>query len=130
MYFLICIDKRDPCQNETIEYIFRVGNGKIKETFYTTPRTSTYLLAFIVSGYEQVATNHQSTRPFHIYARGNIPAGSGDYSLRVGSPLLEVMERYTAIPYYTMGTNMNMKQAAIPDFSAGAMENWGLLTYR
>nr|AEA76302.1 aminopeptidase 8 [Mamestra configurata] len=107
-----------------------IGTAKVKETFHTTPITSTYLLAFIVSGYEQVASNNHDTRPFHIYARGNIPAGSGDYSLRVGAPLLEVMDRYTAIPYYSMNTNMNMKQAAIPDFSAGAMENWGLLTYR
>ncbi|KAJ8727735.1 hypothetical protein PYW07_001854 [Mythimna separata] len=107
-----------------------LANGKIKETFYPTPRTSTYLLAFIVSGYTQRVSNNDGERPFHIYARDNIPTTHAAYSLAVGMPLLEVMDRYTDIPYYKMQENMNMKQAAIPDFSAGAMENWGLLTYR
>ncbi|XP_014370421.2 membrane alanyl aminopeptidase-like [Papilio machaon] len=104
-------------------------NGRIAETFWTTPLTSTYLLAFIVSHYVVVASNNNTARPFDIYARNN--AGTtGDWSLEIGELLLDAMERYTQIPYYTMAPNINMKQAAIPDFSAGAMENWGLLTYR
>lgn len=104
-------------------------NGRIAETFETTMITSTYLLAFIVSHYTIVSNGTDDTRPFNIYARDN--AGTtGDWSLEVGELLLEEMERYTAIPYYDMADNMDMKQAAIPDFSAGAMENWGLLTYR
>ncbi|XP_013142035.1 PREDICTED: membrane alanyl aminopeptidase-like [Papilio polytes] len=104
-------------------------NGRIAETFWTTPLTSTYLLAFIVSHYVVVASNNDTVRPFDIYARDN--AGTtGDWSLEIGELLLDAMERYTQIPYFTMAENINMKQAAIPDFSAGAMENWGLLTYR
>ncbi|KAL0882637.1 hypothetical protein ABMA27_001072 [Loxostege sticticalis] len=103
--------------------------GRVAETFHTTPITSTYLLAFIVSHYSVVATNNDNQRPFEIYARNN--AGTtGQWALDIGVELLQAMENYTDIPYYTMAENMNMKQAAIPDFSAGAMENWGLLTYR
>ncbi|CAH1647274.1 unnamed protein product [Spodoptera littoralis] len=103
--------------------------GKITETFYTTPIMSTYLLAFIVSNYIPVETGTNSQRPFRIFARNNI-GDTGKYSLEIGEKLLSLMETYTAYPYYTMADNMEMKQAAIPDFSAGAMENWGLLTYR
>lgn len=104
-------------------------NGRITERFHTTPKTSTYLLAFIVSHYVVVSTNTDTARPFQIYARDNIGT-HGDWSRDVGERLLATMEAYTGIPYYNMAPNMNMKQAAIPDFSAGAMENWGLLTYR
>ncbi|CAK1599082.1 unnamed protein product [Parnassius mnemosyne] len=106
-----------------------VVNGRVAETFHTTPVTSTYLLAFIVSHYIVVATNNNTTRPFDIYARDNT-GSTGEWSLEMGELLLDAMDKYTQIPYYNMATNMNMKQAAIPDFSAGAMENWGLLTYR
>lgn len=69
------------------------------------------------------------TRPFDIYARDNAGA-TGDFALEIGELLLEAMETFTNISYYGMAENLDMKQAAIPDFSAGAMENWGLLTYR
>lgn len=110
-------------------FCFSLANGRVSETFWTTPVTSTYLLAFIVSHYTVVSTNNNALRPFDIYARNNV-GRTGDWSLEIGEKLLEAMEAYTQIPYYTMAENINMKQAAIPDFSAGAMENWGLLTYR
>lgn len=110
--------------------IFRLTDGRIAETFHKTPIMSTYLIAFIVSHYIKVSSDtSDSTRPFDIYARDN--AGlTGDWSLDVGVRLLAAMEEFTGIPYYTMQDHIDMKQAAIPDFSAGAMENWGLLTYR
>ncbi|XP_047984433.1 membrane alanyl aminopeptidase-like [Leguminivora glycinivorella] len=115
--------------NMPIRSTTTLDNGRISETFYTTPLTSTYLLAFIVSHYIEVETNNDNDRPFALYARDNILT-SGEWAQEVGIQLLERMEIYTDIPYYDMAHNINMKQAAIPDFSAGAMENWGLLTYR
>nr|QCI02834.1 aminopeptidase N [Chilo infuscatellus] len=103
--------------------------GRVSETFYTTPLTSTYLLAFIVSHYKEIEKKDEDGRTFSLYARNN--AGTtGEWAQDVGIRLLREMEEYTQIPYYTMADNIDMKQAAIPDFSAGAMENWGLLTYR
>ncbi|CAB3221062.1 unnamed protein product [Arctia plantaginis] len=106
-----------------------LSDGRISETFYTTTLTSTYLLAFIVSHYTVVASGTDPLRPFYIYARNNV-VDEGDWSLEIGEKLLVAMENYTGYPYYTMANNIIMQQAAIPDFSAGAMENWGLLTYR
>lgn len=104
-------------------------NQRVTEYFFTTPHTSTYLLAFIVSHYHIVSQNNDAVRPFTIHARDNI-GNHGDWSLDVGERLLLAMEEYTGISYYDMTASMTMQQAAIPDFSAGAMENWGLLTYR
>nr|AEO12690.1 aminopeptidase N1 [Ostrinia nubilalis] len=115
--------------NMPIKTTENTTDGRISETFYTTPITSTYLLAFIVSHYDKVETNNDEDRPFDIYARDNAN-GTGAWSLEIGMKLLEAMENYTDYPYYTMAEKINMKQAAIPDFNAGAMENWGLLTYR
>nr|AHA90590.1 aminopeptidase N [Achaea janata] len=104
-------------------------DGWVAETFHTSTVTSTYLLAFIVSHYERVASSTDPERPFYIYARDNV-GDTGEWSLEIGEKLLLAMEEYTGYPYYSMTENIIMQQAAIPDFSAGAMENWGLLTYR
>ncbi|KAI5638674.1 peptidase family m1 domain-containing protein [Phthorimaea operculella] len=122
-------DFKPSISNMPIKETFNLTNGKVSETFFTSPKTSTYLLAFIVSHYEKVASNNDTVRPFDIYARNNI-GSDGDWALQIGEKLLLEMETYTDYPYYNMAPSLDMKQAAIPDFSAGAMENWGLLTYR
>lgn len=40
--------------------------------------------------------------------------------------LEQAMENYTGIPYALD----KLDQVAVPDFYFGAMENWGLITYR
>ncbi|XP_017058608.1 membrane alanyl aminopeptidase [Drosophila ficusphila] len=97
--------------------------GYYTDVYKTTPIMSTYLLAFIIS--EFVARRDDS---FGVYARPEYYAQT-QYPYNVGVQILQEMGTYLNKNYYTMG-NDKMDMAAIPDFSAGAMENWGLLTYR
>ena len=53
-------------------------------------------------------------------------AGQASLAADMGSEILNFYETFFAIDYPLPKTDM----AAIPDFSAGAMENWGLITYR
>jgi aminopeptidase N len=82
---------------------------------------STYLIAFIVSDFK----SDDSTENFHVWAReGAIEQVK--YSVSVGPSLLNAMEKFLDMKY----PMPKMDVVAVPDFSAGAMENWGLTTYR
>lgn len=60
-----------------------------------------------------------------VWARDAI-LEQGDYALQKGPEVLTFYENYFNIPFPLPKQDM----IAIPDFSAGAMENWGLVTYR
>lgn len=86
---------------------------------------STYLLAFIVSKFDHTQTLERHT----VYARPEeIKQGKGEYALETGDKVLKGIEDFLSVDY----SLEKMDQAAIPNnyFAAGAMENWGLVTYR
>lgn len=92
---------------------------------------STYLLALIVADYEEVQEPSTVNGLHEVIARpGAILNGQGDYAQEVGQKLLAWMSDHTDYDFFSQNPNLKMTQAAIPDFGAGAMENWGLLTYR
>uniref|UniRef100_A0A6Q2ZPR1 Aminopeptidase n=1 Tax=Esox lucius TaxID=8010 RepID=A0A6Q2ZPR1_ESOLU len=98
----------------------------LKTSFSETKRMSTYLLAFIVSDYDYVneTTNDVLIR---IYARKKaITDKQGEYALNITGPILKFFEEYYNVSYPLPKSD----QIALPDFNAGAMENWGLITYR
>ncbi|XP_036963792.1 aminopeptidase N-like [Acanthopagrus latus] len=102
------------------------GHGLQTTVFEPTPKMSTYLLAFIVSdfGYINNTIDDVSVR---IFARKPaIAAGQGDYALKITGPILKFFEKYYSSKYPLPKSD----QIALPDFNAGAMENWGLITYR
>ncbi|KAL1247303.1 hypothetical protein QQF64_022679 [Cirrhinus molitorella] len=97
-----------------------------RTTFAPTEVMSTYLLAFIVSEFGFIEQNIDSLQ-IRIFARQEaINAGQGQYALNVTGPILKFFEKYYNVPYPLPKSD----QIALPDFSAGAMENWGLITYR
>uniref|UniRef100_A0A672HE93 Aminopeptidase n=1 Tax=Salarias fasciatus TaxID=181472 RepID=A0A672HE93_SALFA len=106
---------------ETIE-----GNSVMRTVFERTPKMSTYLLAFIVSEFGNI-TDTVDDVTIKIYARKPaIDAGQGDYALKITGPILKFFENYYNSSYPLPKSD----QIALPDFNAGAMENWGLITYR
>ncbi|XP_029834124.3 aminopeptidase N [Ixodes scapularis] len=96
------------------------GNGLIADTFETTVKMSTYLLAFVVSDFQ-----FHGNEKFKVWARADAITAV-EYSLSIGPRILEYYEEYFSIKYPLPKTDM----IALPDFSAGAMENWGLVTFR
>ncbi|KAJ3664937.1 hypothetical protein Zmor_000469 [Zophobas morio] len=106
-----------------------VGNGLVKVTFETTPKMSTYLIAFIVSEFKCVSgKNAADGTPTEVCGR---PGTEGTFSvaLEAAPAALDTMQGFTRFGYASLG-NKKMTQAAIPDFAIGAMENWGMITYR
>mmetsp|Transcript_82526 Transcript_82526/g.238452 ORF Transcript_82526/g.238452 Transcript_82526/m.238452 type:complete len:886 (-) Transcript_82526:40-2697(-) len=100
-------------------------DGKRVETFMPTPLMSTYLLAFCIGEFEFISgqtTNGTLARIF--CCPGNVPRCS--YALKCCLKALEFYDDFFGIPYPLP----KMDMIAIPDFAAGAMENWGLVTYR
>ncbi|XP_015284404.1 PREDICTED: aminopeptidase N [Gekko japonicus] len=105
-----------------------LGNNEVwtRTTFEPTLKMSTYLLAFIVSQFEAVNADQNGTL-IQIWGRPNaIREGQGEYALNVTGPILSFFERH----YNTAYPLSKSDQVALPDFNAGAMENWGLVTYR
>ena len=97
--------------------------------FKTTPKMSTYLIAFIVSEFEctDIKKADDGT-PTSVCGRPGTKETLSN-ALKAGIEALNTMKTFTNIAYGALG-NKKMTQAAIPDFATGAMENWGLATYR
>ncbi|CAN9498633.1 unnamed protein product [Ophioblennius macclurei] len=102
------------------------GITVLKTVFERTEKMSTYLLAFIVSEFEHINNTIDDVQ-IRIYARKSaIDAGQGAYALNKTGPILKYFENYYKSKYPLPKSD----QIALPDFNAGAMENWGLITYR
>lgn len=65
------------------------------------------------------------TDKIKVWARPNV-IEDGNYACTVAEKVIKEMEDFTGIMYDLP----KMDMAAIPDFYAGAMENWGFTTYR
>ena len=91
------------------------------DIFNPTPRMSTYIVALIVSQFANQTDNKNHT----VWARPNA-ISQASYALSIISPIIKFYENKLGLRYQLP----KMDMAAIPDFSSGAMENWGLITYR
>lgn len=97
-----------------------LADGRIQDTFETTPLMSTYLVAFVISDFAY----HEKDK-YRVYSTPeHISAGDADFALDVSIPAIAALEEYTKVEYPLE----KLYQIAIPHMS-GAMENWGLVTY-
>ncbi len=93
--------------------------------FASTPKMSTYLLAFIVGDFEKIQSKSKNGTIVRIFTP---PGGTkhGKFALDVAKRGLDFLNDFFAIKYPLPVLDM----IAIPDFSAAAMENWGAVTFR
>eukprot|EP00405_Crypthecodinium_cohnii_P010223 CAMPEP_0206429112 /NCGR_PEP_ID=MMETSP0324_2-20121206/6049_1 /ASSEMBLY_ACC=CAM_ASM_000836 /TAXON_ID=2866 /ORGANISM="Crypthecodinium cohnii, Strain Seligo" /LENGTH=882 /DNA_ID=CAMNT_0053894735 /DNA_START=32 /DNA_END=2680 /DNA_ORIENTATION=+ len=100
-------------------------DGKRVETYMPTPKMSTYLLAFCIGDYEYIGGKTNTGVLCRVYCcPGSISRCK--YGLQCMIRALEFYNEFFGVPYPLP----KMDMIAIPDFAAGAMENWGLVTYR
>ncbi|XP_076648371.1 putative aminopeptidase-2 isoform X2 [Halictus rubicundus] len=111
----------DAISNTQMDTVLRHQNGQKTITFKETPRMSTYLVVLIVSDFEGVTSYERYT----VWARPNA-INQTHYALSVMQPIVQYYEKSLNIPYQLDKLDMT----ALPDFVSGAMENWGVLTYK
>lgn len=103
-------------------------NGVIREVFHPTPRMSTYLVAFLVSEFE-AGNITKGSREFGVFTRPSAKNQSA-YAFDFGHRVANALGSYFGLDYYSTSNNLRLDHIALPDFSSGAMENWGLIKYR
>ncbi len=109
-----------PEEEETI-----LEGGKRSVRFAESPVMSTYLLAFIVGDLASVEATTSSGTQMRVWAtRGK--EEQGRFALEESVRLLAYFNRYFGMTYPLP----KLDHIAVPDFAAGAMENWGAITYR
>ena len=107
--------------------IYREGTEEyVWDNYEESVPMSTYLVAFVVSKFaNEVSPQTDNNVMFRIWARKDA-LDQVAYAKDVGPRMLEYFEDFFNVSYPLPKQDM----IAIPDFSAGAMENWGLITYR
>jgi aminopeptidase N len=100
-------------------------SGNKKTSFKTTPKMSTYLLAFIIGDLEHKELTTKNGTLLRAYATPN-NVDKVDFALDIASKSLELFEDYFEIKYPLEKCDF----IALPDFASGAMENWGCITFR
>ncbi|MHC3848906.1 M1 family aminopeptidase, partial [Streptococcus thermophilus] len=95
-------------------------------TFETTPRMSTYLLAFGFGALHGKTAKTKNGTEVGVFATVAQAENSFDFALDIAVRVIEFYEDYFQVKY-PIPLSYHL---ALPDFSAGAMENWGLVTYR
>jgi len=94
--------------------------------FETTPRMSSYLLAFAVGDMQGITAKTKNGTLVGVYATKAHPESNLEFALDIAVRCIEFYEEYYGVKY-PIPQSLHV---ALPDFSAGAMENWGLVTYR
>ncbi|KAL6114743.1 erap1 [Pungitius sinensis] len=99
--------------------------GLLEDHFDTSVKMSTYLVAYVVSDFLSVSKTTRHGVKISVYA---VPEKIDQtaFALDAAVRLLDFYDDYFDIPYPLPKQDL----AAIPDFQSGAMENWGLTTYR
>lgn len=104
----------------------REEDGRLVTAFQTTPRMSTYLLAWVTGELHRKTAETKSGVEVNVWATPAQKPEALDFALDHAVKTIEFFDEYFETPYPLPKSD----HVALPDFSSGAMENWGLITYR
>lgn len=111
--------------SNTLEETTAEENGFAVVTFADSPKMSTYLLAFVIGKFEYIEGKTKEGVKVRVFVTPGKKKQAA-FALDVACKTLSYFQKFFAIPYPLP----TMDLIAIPDFAAGAMENWGAVTYR
>jgi aminopeptidase N/puromycin-sensitive aminopeptidase len=122
----LTVDTRDTVISNTNAISDQPGSAPDKHTvkFATTPKMSTYLVVFLVGDFQCISGSSDSV-PIRTCATPD-KVDQGSFALKAAEYFLHYYDAYFGIKYPMPKLDM----IAIPDFEAGAMENFGAITYR
>ena len=95
-------------------------------TFEKTPRMSSYLLAFVIGELHKKTARTKSGVEVSVWATPAQNENTLDFALDIATRSIDFYDEYFGVKYPLPKSD----HVALPDFSSGAMENWGLITYR
>ena len=101
------------------------GNS-LTTTFEKTPRMSSYLLAFVIGELHKKSARTKSGVEVNVWATPAQNENTLDFALDIATRSIDFYDEYFGVKYPLPKSD----HVALPDFSSGAMENWGLITYR
>ena len=121
-----CID--EPAAKAVFDVEIELPEGSDDMVLLNTPspRMSTYLLAFVIGRFHGKTVTNKHGVKITTYAALNQDINSVDFANEVAARSLEFYDDNFGVKYPLD----RLDQVALPDFEAGAMENWGLVTYR
>ena len=106
---------------------FQEENGdSLTTTFEKTPRMSSYLLAFVIGELHKKSARTKSGVEVNVWATPAQNENTLDFALDIATRSIDFYDEYFGVKYPLPKSD----HVALPDFSSGAMENWGLITYR
>ncbi len=111
--------------NMPIEKQAKLAGGLKHVHYKISPVMPTYLVAFVVADLEYIEAKDKNGILIRVYT---LPGKKeqGRFALKVARHALPYFTEWFGIPYALPKCDM----VALPDFASGAMENWGLVTYR
>ena len=120
---IIADNKFTAISNMPIKTKKKIEN-KTQYNFQKTPLVSTYLIYLGVGEFEYLSGKAGKIQIRVVTTKGN--TSKGKFSLELGKKLLTSYEKYFGIKFPLPKLDL----IAVPDFAAGAMENWGAITFR